>query len=118
MFKSRNKRVAEIGFTKADLKSGMVVQFRNGARCLVVDQCFISNRFHIPFDNVNDTLDGRYTTAKDIMRVYEPIYFLSDLSEASTCKILWERDEAKEITMSEVEAKFGCKVKIVKEKSE
>lgn len=115
MFKSRrNGRIAETEFTKADLKSGMVVQFRDGAQCLVVDQCFISNRFHVPFDNVSDNLDGRYTTAKDIMRVYEPIFFLSDLSEVSTRKILWERDESKEVTMSEVEEKFGCKVKIVK----
>lgn len=30
----------------------------------------------------------------------------------------WKREEIKEVTMSEVEEKFGCKVKIVKEKSD
>jgi hypothetical protein len=30
----------------------------------------------------------------------------------------WEREEVKEVTMAEVEEKFGCKVKIVKEESD
>lgn len=30
----------------------------------------------------------------------------------------WKREEVKEVTMAEVEEKFGCKVKIVKEESD
>lgn len=42
---------------------------------------------------------------------------LTNLSESlRTRRLLWERElEAKEVTMAEVEEKFGCKVKIKRE---
>lgn len=33
----------------------------------------------------------------------------------NSCNKIWKRSEVKEVTMAEVEEKFGCKVKIVKE---
>lgn len=115
MFRSkRNKKLTKTEFTKTDLKSGMVIQLRDGELCLVVGQCLISNQQHILLDNISDNLDGEYGRSKDIMKVYAPIWFLGDLNDISTLHVLWERVESKEVTMAEVEAKFGCKVKIVK----
>ena len=53
----------------------------------------------------------------DIAKVYEKTICLLNLEKDLPFEmdILWERSEVKEVTMAEVEEKFGCKVKIVKE---
>lgn len=79
-------------------------------------------------DSYNDDLttsggDDRYT----IMAVREnPIAAASCLFEMLTNDSInedryywdWKREEVKEVTMAEVEKKFGCKVKIVKEEDD
>ena len=53
----------------------------------------------------------------DIVKVevpYHPYDFLNLGHERDKRKLLWQEEpEIKEVTMSEVEEKFGCKVKIV-----
>ena len=47
----------------------------------------------------------------DIMSVYASSVYSAD----TPTKLLWERKEYKEVTIKEIEEKFGCKVKIVEE---
>lgn len=100
-------------FTKADLKNRMVVECRNGGRYMVVDDRLLSNDgFNFLYSYDEDLIiKNREVKEYDIMKVYAKITIL-DLESAND--ILWERLEVKEITMSEIEEKFGCKVKIVK----
>ena len=59
---------------------------------------------------------GFYENDYDIMKVelpYHPYCFQNLNYERNARKLLWERKEIKEVTMAEVEEKFGCKVKIV-----
>lgn len=101
-------------FTKADLKNRMVVECRNGGRYMLVDDRLLSNDGYNFLYSYDEDLIIRNREVKeyDIMKVYAKINNL-DLESAND--ILWERLEVKEITMSEIEEKFGCKIKIVKE---
>ena len=47
----------------------------------------------------------------DIMSVYTSYLHCIDIPK----KLLWQREEYKEVTMKEIEEIFGCKVKIVGE---
>lgn len=40
---------------------------------------------------------------------------IDEMRRVNSCNKIWERQEAKEVTMAELEKMFGCKVKIVKE---
>lgn len=101
-------------FLKADLKNRMVVECRNGERYMVVDDRLLSNDGYNYLYSYDEDLiiKNREVKEYDIMKVYAKINIL-DLESAND--ILWKRLEVKEITMSEIEEKFGCKVKIVKE---
>ena len=105
-------------FKKSDLKNRMVVQYRNGERKLVVDN-LLMDRHESDLLNVynNDlTFKDRYCNEFDIVRVYPEVNtFEQMLIIEQKHKPIWQRSEVKEVTMSEVEEKFGCKVKIVKE---
>ena len=43
------------------------------------------------------------------------VYASSVCSADTPTRLLWKRKEYKEVTMQEIEEKFGCKVKIVEE---
>lgn len=106
-------------FTKSDLKNRMVVEYRNGERRIVADNRLIglSGNGWLGDFNEDLTMKGQKPKSRDydIVRVYKPIYILDETINPNSCDKVWERPETKEVTMSEVEEKFGCKVKIVKE---
>ena len=122
----------------SDLKTGMIVTWRNGVECVVM----------IDYESQSDIERKIFVNAKDkhwlpfkyygedmkMMRDYEDFYFddeefdivkvevathpygFLDLEyERSSRKLLWKEESIKEVTMAEIEEKFGCKVKIVKE---
>ena len=106
-------------FTKADLKNRMVVEYRNGYRRMVVDDRLMGVSGDSCLNNFNEdlTMKGQGPSRRDfdIIRVYNLIDTLDEISRVNSCNKIWERSEVKEVTMAEVEEKFGCKVKIVKE---
>jgi hypothetical protein len=105
-------------FTKANLKNRMVVEYRNGERRMVVDNMLIGYSQRGDLNNYNDDLSHKGTFSKglDIVRIYPEInVFRKKYDKTELAMPIWERPEVKKITMSEVEEKFGCKVKIVKE---
>ena len=100
-------------FTKADLRNRMVLERRDGRRYLVIDDILMRNRCHSMLSDYDDNLIEIKTKNPrlDIVRVYDEILNYEYLDY--TTHLLWERDACKEVTMAEIEQKFGCKVKIV-----
>ena len=116
---------------KSCLRKWDIVELRNGERRFVIGESLVSdNGFYSGLDCYDDELNytGMFSYSLeskskfDIMKVYTPIWaytnldnFLAMLSPDFNIRWDWEREEIKEVTMAEVEAVFGCKVKIVKE---
>lgn len=108
-----------------DLKTGMIVTLRNGTSHIVMRDFIdegdlfvnMSENKIIGWLYLNDyTTDMKYkdVDAFDVMRVYRTCFYY-DISSKEA--LLWERkDDYKEVTMQEIEEKFGCKVKIIGEK--
>ena len=119
----------------SDLKTGMIVTTRDGREwCVLRDfECTyegakVKNAI-LCYSNTYDkswTSLSSYSKMKnngfmgdslDIVKVevpYHPYGFLNLEHEKDKRKLLWQEEpEIKEVTMSEVEEKFGCKVKIV-----
>lgn len=104
-------------FTKSDLKDRMVVEYRNGYRRMVVGDRLMGINGSGYLDDFNEDLTMQDSPSRDfdIIRVYKPIDILDEIRNVNSCNKIWQRSEVKEVTMTEVEEKFGCKVKIVKE---
>lgn len=109
--------------TKKDLKVGYVVEFEDKNLAMVLpscsnDLCFSGASEYGPLTDINDdlTLSPFYTNEKIIK-----VYGLSNNAEAHLLskdgrKLLWQREEIKEVTLSEIEKMYGCKVKIINNK--
>lgn len=110
--------------TLNDLKTGMIVTTRNGNSYIVMRDFIDSGDVltGLSCDNViantwtsllcyNQDMTHPTLPNIDIMSVYAS----STYSVNTPTKLLWKREEYKEVTMQEIEEKFGCKVKIVEE---
>ena len=132
--------------TKEDIKEGDIVLLRDGRICIVMPDIYnpirglaLYGRYKytmdrevgkvIAFNEVyNDDLTSLYDRDYNIMAVRKDTYSSSSKINSLIFKLLfslidpkditwdWEREEVKEVTMADVEEKFGCKVKIIKEK--
>jgi hypothetical protein len=106
-------------FTKADLKNGMVVEQRGGTRKIVINDRLIGYDSFGELKNYEDNLLKKVLLGSsdlDIVKIYQPTNTLYDFIEGTNLKLIWQRQEKpnyKEITIAEIEEKFGCKVKIV-----
>lgn len=113
-------------FTKSDLKNRMVVETRAGERYILVDDRFLSKTGFLWLNThtdkngairqgYNDDLTMDSGANWDIVKVYEEVNCLNFDKNSPFCSLslLWERKPVKEVTMAEVEAKFGCRVKII-----
>ena len=108
--------------TKSDLKNRMVVELRNHLFYIVIDKLLIGISDSINLMYYNNALFHHYDRY-DIIKVYKPVDRLDGFirqpidshitATNSFMTLLWERQETKEVTMAEVEEKFGCKVKII-----
>jgi len=123
---------------KSDLKTGMIVTIRDGSEYVVLldavsdytkGACDVMlnsdehrwNRLENYEEDLtykNGLMDCNDGDDFDIIKVElspHP-YTFADLNyERSERKLLWKREKpVKEMTMAELEAHFGCKVKIVK----
>ena len=109
--------------TVDDLKTGMMVMLENGQFFIVMRDFIedhndifagLSNDVNIPniyihLSNYNNDMTSKTASWLDIMRVYQTYEGQIDIMS----KLLWERKKYKEVTIKEIEEKFGCKVKIV-----
>lgn len=117
--------------TKSELRTGMVVTLRNGDKYMVFRgiQTNYTNEDVLVHPDANGwirlgsynedmTQKGNQNDSFDIMEVWEadyPLYFMSSNKEDHYF-LIWEREEPKEMTMAEIEAALGYKIKIVERK--
>ena len=108
--------------TLNDLKTGMIVKTREGKYNIVMRD-FIDcgdilaglscdnkiSETWTSLSNYNQDMTNSRFPHIDIMSVYASYTYSADTPK----RLIWERNEYKEVTMKEIEEKFGCKVKIV-----
>lgn len=112
-------------FTKADLKTGMVVETRNGNRYMVYGDKILRMHFHVDLNSYDDKLNNSYGEQFDIVKCFnideKCISCIEDLLEnVNNDYILWQREieEPEEKVISSNEAfkvlkeHYGCDVKI------
>lgn len=121
-FWTNNMIERRVDMTKSELKSGMVVEIRGGDRMICIDNngklvlMNLNGESYMYVDDMDD--DMSYPIWCDhctIMKVFASQKTLDDCR--STKKIIWERPEAKEMTVADIEKALGYPVKIVKEKT-
>lgn len=111
--------------TKSDLRSGMVVETRNGRNYMVSDfggklfGCGSSVAW-VDFDRYTDSMkindEKEYRT--DIMKVYAPSCIgLPNETFRSAMALIWEREEKRKLTVSQIEEILGYGIEIVAESS-
>ena len=108
--------------TLNDLKTGMIVTTRNGNSYIVMRD-FLGDISVLAGISDNKTISRQWInmiwyeqdlTCTDISRLDIISVYSSDPCDIDIKKgLIWERKEYKEVTMKEIEEKFGCKVKIV-----
>lgn len=107
-------------FTKADLKVGYVVKHRNGALAMVMpgrkgNLIVIDMKAnYTEVEHFRENLTTAYSPL-DIVEVYgySCYNYTSMLISTSDRELLWKREEAKKMTVSEIEEALGYKVEVV-----
>ena len=111
---------------KSDLKSGMTVKIRKGERYLVIKNyetklygvcdVLVNKNSFLTLNDYNEDLilKDKNDFQFDIMEVYKPVYD-SHIFDFEEHELIWEREEAKEMTLEEIEKELGYKIEIVKE---
>lgn len=85
-------------FTKADLKDGMIVRYRNDD-----ERIFFCGKFY-------NTEEMNYIEAyKDNLKISNRVNDLDIMKVYEGNKLVWEREETKKMTHSEIEAALGYK---------
>ena len=98
-------------FTKADLKDGMVVEYRSksyGRRLVVGDMLIGAEGSHRLIYYNEDLIDATGDKDFDIMRIYK-IQNVSRFNEIllySNLELIWERKEPKKMTVEEMRQKL------------
>ena len=95
-------------FTKADLKDGMVVEYRNLSRRVVIGNGLIGENGHNILDNYNDTLLSLDFNDIDIIKVYEikQPYAFSAMMKDCNLRLIWNRFNTKCMTVEEMRKKL------------
>lgn len=90
-------------FTKADLKDGMRVVYRDGRERIVLKGKLCKITVYNGLDGYNEELMNDLSVGRhlDIMKVYED------------SELIWEREEPKKMTHEEIEKALGYKFELV-----
>lgn len=104
---------------KSDLKNGMWIEVRNGAKCLFIKGCetknygtndlFIGHNVFMTLSDYNNNLKSDGCPEWDVVKVY---WDVANKVNARTLRfddipLFWERTEPIELTISEIETKLG-----------
>ena len=105
-------------FTKADLEDGMIVEYANGERRMVLGDYIIAGQIGKELKYYNEYLEDAGASHQTINKVYKTTaHFLEDIFDDNHLTLIWERPEepAKKMTVAEIEKELGYKVEIVSE---
>lgn len=100
------------GFTKADLKDGIVVELRDKKRYVVFGDRIINMGGYSRLNSYNECLeDIMYSNPKyNVEKVFkvntEKVYCFHDILKSDNLELIWERKEAKEMTAEEMKQKL------------
>lgn len=94
-------------FKKADLKSGMVVEYRDGDRRLVIDKYLVGKNAHYELSAYNENLKNEYP-GLTIMKVFKICRraILGNILDDDNLELIWERKEPKKMTVEEMREKL------------
>ena len=102
----------------SNLKPGMVVEYANGKRRLVVtinnELCLISENSFAEMGSFNDDLTCNGSPDKNIVKVYQPEEAASLYTLLRCGDCIWERPKEIVLTMQEIANKFGIPVEQLK----
>ena len=100
--------------TKADLKNGMVIEYRDGIKALLINDVLMSRSGYMSLRQYNDDLTAVGSELCDIVKIYNTLgKTFHTVFESPYLKLIWKRKEAKEMTLAEIEKELGYPVKIV-----
>ena len=108
---------------KSDLKTGMVVELRNGTKSMVLldtpcGDVFVNDGDWCNADSCNSGLKCFPSRCRelDVIRVYsaESAYQMK-FGRWGEMKMIWERKEPKKMTLAEIEAALGYPVEVIEE---
>lgn len=104
-----------------ELKTGMVVMFRDKGLYLVIkidDEIFFTNETEWnPARVYREDMTNKDFSEFDIIKVYKGIKgSIRQILNVEENRLIWERKEKKKMTISEIEKKLGYEIEIVKEK--
>lgn len=117
-------------FTKYDIVNGMVAEFRNGFRGIIINDYIIGESVAHNLDDYDDTLkrknsyndkynDNILNIIKnlDIIKIYDIkscIGWKKILTD-DNLELIWERKEPKKMTVAQIEEEVGYEIDIVNE---
>ena len=89
-------------FTKDMLKDKMIIELRNGNRFIMIDGCAVGKSTYCSLEYIKYDLTSKTNEDFDIVKIFEvktPITFIGILDNPG--KLIWEREDTKEITVEE-----------------
>ena len=103
-------------FTKVDLKDGMVVEYQDGYKGLVIADKIIGFDGYININHFSDTLEAKMI-CNNINKIYKSKgTTLNNYFHDRNLTLIWERPKEEkpiEMTVAEIEKELGYKVKII-----
>ena len=104
---------------KQDLKTGMLVQFRNGEVYMLINDALVRDGGWNSLYSFDNDLNDIYSFDKfDIVKVSKVLqhnYLMPRYWNEKTLNnnLLWEREETKKMTVSEIQKELGYKIEII-----
>lgn len=91
-------------FTKTDLKDGMVVEYRDGKRRLVLNNRLIGKDGYYELNKYGEDMKDKESSQRDIMRVFKIVITttLGYIFRIENLELIWERTEVKRMTAEEM----------------
>lgn len=95
-------------FTKADLRDGMVVKYRNGDKRMVINEAMIGVEGYSNKHNFREDLTHKIYGKLDIVSVYEVEEYgkFANMLSDNNLILIWERKEPKKMTVEEMRQKL------------
>lgn len=101
---------------------GIVVELNDEELLYLFNNRFLSEyNWEVGLDDYNDDLIAKnYNNSCDIFAIHkidvQNINKITDILDIEKLELLWEREpEVKEVTLKEIDDKFGCKVELIDE---
>lgn len=95
-------------FTKADLKNGMIIEYSNGKRRLVLNNYLIGKDGYYELSQYRENMKDKEDSDRDIMRVFtiSIVTTLDRIFHIENLNLIWERKETKKMTVEEMQNKL------------